>query len=96
MRSLGFCPHIGGMSKLGWVVAGLCAVSAMAVAYSAVRAMAESQGGIGLFSLILGGFAVLAIGGGLTALQFWSRRKGFDERAGARPDLQHQDAAHKD
>jgi len=84
------------MSKLGWGVAALCAVSAMAVAYSAVRAMAESQGGIGLFTLILGGLAAVALGGGLAALQFWSQRKGFDARAGARPDLSRRDLAQKD
>ena len=96
MRLPGFCPHIADMSKLGWGVAGLGAVSAMAVAYSAVRAMAESEGGGGPVTLVLGGLAVIAVGGGLTALQFWSQRKGFDERAGARPDVSRHDIAQKD
>jgi hypothetical protein len=59
----------------------------MAVAYAAVRTLAESQGGIGLFTAIVGGAAALVLGGGLAALQFWSQRQGFDERAGARPEV---------
>jgi len=83
------------MSKLGWAVAALCAVSAMAVAYEALRAMAESQD-IGVFTIIAGAAAALILGGGLAALQFWSQRQGFDERAGARPELPRRDAARSD
>ena len=84
-------PIFEGMSKLGWGVASLCAASAMAVAYAAVHAMAESPGGIGLFTLFAGGAATLVLGGGLAALQFWSQRQGFDERAGARPEVAQRD-----
>jgi hypothetical protein len=84
------------MSKLGLGVASLCAASAMAVAYAAVHAMAESQAGIGLFTAIAGGAAALVLGGGLAALQFWSQRQGFDERAGARPDVARRDIGRSD
>lgn len=84
------------MSKLGWGVASLCAASAMAVAYAAVHAMAESPGGIGLFTLFAGGAAALVLGGGLGALQFWSQRQGFDERAGARPEVTRRDIGTSD
>jgi hypothetical protein len=84
------------MSKLGLIVAALCAASAMAVAYSAWRGMADGEvGGTGLLALIGAGVAALAVGGGLMALLFWSRRKGFDERAGARPELQSWDHPHR-
>lgn len=59
----------------------------MAVVYAAVRALADSQGGISLVTVIAGGAAALVLGGGLAALQFWSQRQGFDERAGARPEV---------
>lgn len=89
-------PIFKGMSKLGWAAASLCAASAMAVAYAAVHAMAESQGGISLFTAIAGGAAALLLGGGLAALQFWSQRQGFDERAGARPEMARRDIGPSD
>lgn len=89
-------PIFEGMSKLGWGVASLCAASAMALAYAAVHALAESPGGIGLFTAIAGGAAALLLGGGLAALQFWSQRQGFDERAGARPEIARRDIAPSD
>jgi len=84
-------PIFEGMSKIGWGVASLGAASAMAVAYAALHALAESQGGVTLFTIIAGGAAALALGGGLAALQFWSQRQGFDDRAGARPEVARRD-----
>jgi uncharacterized iron-regulated membrane protein len=85
------------MSKLGLIVAALCAASAMAVAYSAWRALADVEaGGAGLLAAILAGVAALAVGGGLAALLFWSHRKGFDERAGARSEVQRPLIPHSD
>lgn len=86
------------MSKLGLIVAAICSISAMAVVYSAWRALAdvETGGGTGLLAMILGGAAVLASGGGLMALLFWSHSKGFDDRAGAKPELQHPHVSHRE
>jgi hypothetical protein len=76
------------MSKLGLFVAALLASSAIAVAYSAWKAMADVQmSTAGYIAMVLGGLAAFAVGAGLMALLFWSSRKGFDERAGARPEL---------
>ncbi len=85
------------MSKLGLIVAAICSISAMAVVYSAWRALADVEtGGAGLLAMILGGVAVLASGGGLMALLFWSHSKGFDDRAGAKPELQNPRVSHRE
>jgi hypothetical protein len=77
------------MSKLGIVVAALLSASAMAVAYSAWRALADVEMSVsGYVAMVLGAAVSLAVGGGLMALLFWSNRKGFDDRAGARPQFE--------
>jgi hypothetical protein len=77
------------MSKLGIVVAALLSASAMAVGYSAWRALADVEMSVsGYVAMVLGAVVSLAVGGGLMALLFWSNRKGFDDRAGARPQLE--------
>jgi len=74
------------MSKIGIVVASLLSLSAMAVAWSAWRALADVQMSMsGWVAMILGAVAAIGLGAGLMALLFWSNRKGFDERAGGRP-----------
>lgn len=74
------------MSKVGIVVAALLSASAMAVAYSAWKALADVQMSVsGYVAMILGALAAFAVGAGLMGLLFWSNRHGFDERAGARP-----------
>lgn len=76
------------MSKLGIVVATLFSASAMAVAYSAWKSLADVQMSVsGYVAMILGALAAFAVGAGLMGLLFWSNRNGFDERAGARPEL---------
>ena len=76
------------MSKVGLVVAALLSAGAMAIAYSAWRSLADVQMSTsGYVAMILGGLATLALGVGLMALVFWSNRKGYDERAGARPEF---------
>ncbi len=81
------------MSKLGLVVAAVLAVAAMAVAYSAWRSLADVEmSTAGYVAMVLGALATLAVGGGLMTLVFWSNRKGFDERAGARPEFERQES----
>ncbi|HVA13406.1 MAG TPA: hypothetical protein VNF99_09165 [Stellaceae bacterium] len=75
------------MSKLGYAVAAALALSAMGVAWSAWQSMAEVEiDTAGILAMIFGAIATLALGGGLMALLFISHRRGFDERAGGRPD----------
>jgi hypothetical protein len=81
--------HFMAMSKLGLTIAALLSGSAIAVAYSAWKALADVQMTTsGYIAMILGALAAFAMGAGLMGLLFWSNRKGFDERAGARPSLQ--------
>lgn len=83
------------MSKLGIIVAALLSAAAMAIAYSAWQSLAEVEmSTAGYVAMILGALATLTVGIGLMALLFWSNRKGFDERAGARPEFQRQDIPH--
>jgi len=83
------------VSKLGLLVAAVLAAAAMAVAYSAWQSLADVQMSTsGYVAMILGGVATFALGVGLMALVFWSNRKGFDERAGARPEFRRSDASH--
>jgi hypothetical protein len=85
------------MSKLGLFVAALLSASSIAVAYSAWKALADVQMSTsGYIAMILGGLAAFAVGAGLMALLFWSSRKGFDERAGAPPQLQRHDSHGED
>ena len=85
------------MSKLGLFVAALLSASALAVAYSAWQSLADVQmDRSGYIAMILGGLAVLAVGGGLMGLLFWSNRRGFDERAGAPPVLRQHDSTGQD
>jgi uncharacterized membrane protein len=75
------------MSKLAFVVAAAMAIAAMAVAWSAWRAMADVEvGTAGMIAMVLGAVATLALAGGLMALLFISNRRGFDDRAAGRPD----------
>ena len=77
------------MNKLGIVVDTLLSASAMAVGYSAWRALADVEMSMsGYVAMVLGALVSLAVGGGLMALLFWSNRKGFDDRAGARPQFE--------
>lgn len=81
--------HLIAMSKLGILVAALLSAASMAVAYSAWKALADVQmSEAGYIAMILGAIAAFALGAALMALLFWSSRKGFDERAGARPELE--------
>jgi hypothetical protein len=76
------------MSRLGLIVASLAALAAMGIAFTAWRSQADLQAdGAGYAAWVLVGLVALAGGGGLLALLFWSNRKGFDDRAGARPEL---------
>jgi len=80
------------MSKLGLIVAGLLAAMAMAVAYSAWRALADvTMSTSGYVAAILGALATVGLGAGLMGLVFWSNRKGFDDRAGGRAEAGHDD-----
>jgi peptidoglycan biosynthesis protein MviN/MurJ (putative lipid II flippase) len=75
------------MSKLAFVVAAALAIAAMAVAWSAWRSMADVEvGTAGMIAMVLGAVATLALAGALMALLFISNRRGFDDRAGGRPD----------
>jgi len=100
MRNAGFLDcdaHVLSMSKLGIIVAALLSAAAMAVAYSAWQSLAEVEMSTsGYVAMTLGALATLAVGVGLMTLLFWSNRKGYDERAGARPELQRQDIPHND
>lgn len=72
------------MSKLGALVAGLLALSAMAVAiWVWISIGSVAMGAAGYIALIGGGLATLALGVGLMGLVFYSNRHGFDEAAGA-------------
>ncbi len=72
------------MSKIGICVAALLSASAMAVAVSAWKALADVQmSSSGYIAMILGAVAAIVVGAGLMGLLFWSNRKGFDDRAGA-------------
>ncbi len=85
------------MSKLGLFVAALVAASALAVAYSAWKSLADVQmSAAGYIAMILGALAAFAVGAGLMGLLFWSNRKGFDERAGAPPVLRQHDSKGQD
>jgi hypothetical protein len=76
------------MSKLGLAVAGLMSLSVFAVAIYLWRAMGDVPMSLaGDVALIGGGLATLALGIGLMTLVFYSNRRGFDDRAGARPVL---------
>lgn len=76
------------MSKLGIVVAAAFALAAMAVAWQAWRSLADVEiGTAGVIAMILGAVATLALGGILVALLFISNRRGFDDAAGGRPDI---------
>jgi len=89
--------HVVRMSKIGIAVAALLAAAAMAVAYSAWKAMADvTMSPSGYIAMILGAVAAFAIGGGLMALLFWSNRKGFDDAAGARPRFQQDERPQKE
>jgi len=80
------------VSKLGLFVAALLSAAVMAVAYSAWRSLADvTMSTSGYVAMVLGALATLAVGVGLMGLVFWSNRKGFDERAGARPEFERQD-----
>jgi hypothetical protein len=85
------------MSKLGLVVASLAALAAMGIAFTAWRSLADLQvDTAGYLAWALGGLVTLAAAAGLMALLFWSNRKGFDDRAGARPELRRRDTPHQD
>jgi hypothetical protein len=74
------------MSKLGALVAGLMALSVMAVAVYLWLSLGDVEMGFaGWLAMIAGGLATLGLGVGLMALVFYSNRKGFDDRAGASP-----------
>lgn len=80
--------HLVVMSKLGILVAAVLSASTMAVAYSAWKALADVQMTTsGYIAMILGGLGTVVVGVGLMTLLFWSNRKGFDDRAGARPEF---------
>lgn len=75
------------MSKLGILVAAALAIATMGIAWSAWRSMASVEvGTAGVIAMILGAVAALALAAGLIALLFISNRRGFDDRAGRRPD----------
>ena len=73
------------MSKLGIAIAGFLSLSMLAVAVYLWLSLGDVEmSGMGIIALIGGGLATLALGVGLMSLVFYSNRKGFDERAGAR------------
>jgi uncharacterized membrane protein len=74
------------ISKLGLAVAAALAIAAMGVAWQAWSSMADVEvGTAGVIAMVLGAVATVALAGGLVALLFISNRRGFDDRAGARP-----------
>jgi nitrate reductase gamma subunit len=75
------------MSKLGLAVAAALAIAAMGIAWSAWRSLAAVEvGTAGMLAMIFGALATVALAAGLIALLFISNRRGFDDRAGGRPD----------
>lgn len=75
------------MSKLGILVAAAVGIAAMGLAWEALRSMAAVEvGTAGVLAMVLGGLATVALAAGLVALLFISNRRGFDDRAGGRPD----------
>jgi len=73
------------MSKLGYLVAAVLAISAMVVAWQAWQSLASVQvGAAGIIAMILGAVGALALGGGLIALMFISNRRGIDDEAGGK------------
>jgi asparagine N-glycosylation enzyme membrane subunit Stt3 len=84
-----FETHVEKMTKLGYLIAAALAISAMAVAWSAWRSLADvAVGTAGIVAMILGAIATLALAGGLMALLFISNRRGFDDEAGGHPHQQ--------
>lgn len=74
------------MSKLGALIAGVIALSMLAVAVTAWVSLGDVTMSLsGYIALIGGGLATLGLGVALMALVFYSNRHGFDERAGAPP-----------
>jgi hypothetical protein len=74
------------MSKLGAFVAGIMALSVIAVAVYLWLSLGDVEmGAAGYFAVIAGGIATLGLGVGLMTLVFYSHRNGFDDRAGASP-----------
>jgi O-antigen ligase len=75
------------MGKLGIVVAVALVLAAIGVAWSAWRSLADVEmSTAGMVAMIFGALVTLALGSGLMALIFISNRRGFDDRAGGRPD----------
>lgn len=75
------------MSKLGYAVAAILALSAASVAaWAWVSLGAVTVSTSGCIALVLGGLATLALAGGLMALLFYSHNKGYDDAAGGRRD----------
>lgn len=84
------------MTKLGFIVASIASLAAMGIAYSAWQARADIEvDAAGYMGWVGVGLVALAGGAGLMALLFWSNRKGFDDRAGARPKLQRREPPHQ-
>jgi hypothetical protein len=74
------------MSKIGLAVASLLALSAIAIAVYLWLSLGDVEmGWSGYIAMIAGGLGTLGLGAGLMGLQFYSHRKGFDDRAGASP-----------
>lgn len=71
------------MSKAGAAIAGLLALSVIAVAVYLWLSLGDVDMGMaGWLSLIGGGLATFGLGAGLMALLFYSHRAGFDDAAG--------------
>ena len=74
------------MSKIGLAVAGLLALSTIAIGVYLWLSIGDvAMDWSGYVAMIFGGIATLGLGAGLMALQFYSHHKGFDDRAGASP-----------
>ncbi len=74
------------MSKLGAAIAGILALSVIAVGVDVWISLGESEMSAGGYlAMIFGALAALGLGVGLMALLFYSNRKGFDEEAAGSP-----------
>lgn len=80
-------------SKLGLLVASVLSLSLLSVAVYLWLSLGDVEMTTsGYLALVAGGVATIGLGVGLMSLVFYSNRKGFDERAGAPPRADGDDA----
>ncbi len=75
------------MTRLGTFVAAVMGLSALAVGVDALMSMRDYElSDQDWVAVAVGATATLALGVGLVALLYYSRRSGFDARAAAPPE----------